>query len=96
MTSVAVDQPELEKVLLEDPLTGRTEIRLIPDFLPLVKDGRQEGLLPIGGMTDQEIAEALPNVKFVDVAPEEGVAEDVGEEGQDYDEMEDVESDIED
>ena len=88
MTSVAVDQPELEKVLLEDPLTGRTEIRLIPDFLPLVKDGRQEGLLPI--------SEAMPNVKFVDVAPEVGVAEDVGEEGQDYDEMEDVESDIED
>jgi len=66
MSDVAVERPNLEMVELEDRVTGRTEIRQVPDFLPLVVNGKQEGLFPISGMTAREIKRHLPLLEIVD------------------------------
>ena len=42
------------------------EVRQIKDFLPLVMDGKQVGLLPLSGMSTVEIASKLPGIKVVE------------------------------
>jgi hypothetical protein len=66
MANVPVERPDLEEVLLKDRMTGRTEIRRVRDFLPLVRNNRQEGLFPISGMTATEIANSVPDIELVD------------------------------
>ena len=61
-----VERPNLEMVELVDRVTGRTEVRQVPDFLPLIRNGRQEGLFPISGMTASEIKKNVPELKLVD------------------------------
>ena len=36
------------------------------DYLPLVKDGKQQGILPISGMAATEVVNHLPDLKMVE------------------------------
>ena len=47
-------------------MTGRTEVRKIKDFLPLVVDGVQTGPFPLSGMTFAELHAALPGVEVIE------------------------------
>ena len=46
--------------------SGLTETRRVKDFLPLVRQGKQEGIFPISGMTLADIAAHLPHMKVED------------------------------
>jgi len=63
---VPVEMPDLTMVEIEDRLTGRTEIRQVRDFLPILVRGQQQGLFPISGMTAREIKTHLPELEWVD------------------------------
>ena len=87
ITGQKVQQPDFELVELEDVVTGRRELRKIKDFLPLVKNGRQEGLFPLSGMFLADLAAELPHVEIVDNDDTPVLYEDDGDSDQDVDDF---------
>ena len=65
---MAPAEPDSHNVELVHLPSGLKEVRRIKDFLPLVRDDGvvQDGLLPLSGMTVQEIVSHDPAIKLVE------------------------------
>lgn len=67
VSGVAPAQPDMLQVEVVHQPSNIREVRKVKDYLPLVRDGQQfPGLLPLSGMTTEEIRSHLPNIRLVD------------------------------